>query len=169
MEASAPTPPAAPDPVAKSNRMAMYILGGLVIIVAIVAAVFFFGKESKEDKALQAVCDARADIQQRVNSLVTTQPSDFTLNGFKEDVAAIQADIKTIQDNEAELGVDRKQEVQQASQQFVSTIRSTAGSLLTSTSINDAQDKLQAAASDLATGYKAALEPIDCSGVDAPS
>lgn len=169
MEASAPTPPATPDPVAKSNKQAMYVIGGILIIVAIVAAVFFLTRESKEDKALQAVCDARTDIQQRVNGLVTTQPTDFTLDKFKDDVAAIQADIKTIQDNEAELGVDRKAEVQQATQQFVSTLRSTAGSLLTSTSISDAQETLQTAASDLATGYKAALEPIDCSSVDASS
>lgn len=169
MEASAPTPPATPNPVAKSNKQALYILGGILIIVIVVAGIFLLTRESKEDKALQAVCDARADIQDRVNSLVTTQPADFTLDQFKQDVAAIQDDIKTIRANEPKLGVDRKQEVQQATQLFVATIRSTAGSLLTSTSINDAQDKLQAAASDLSTGYKAALEPIDCSGVDAPS
>lgn len=170
MEASTPPPTqppiTSPDPVAKSNRIAMFIILGLVAIVAIVLAVFLLGGESKEEKALANVCAARVDIQQRIDSLVTTDLADFTLNQFKEDVAAIQSDIKTIRDNEADLGVDRRQQIETATKQFTATIRATAGSLLTSTSINDAQETLQTAASELATGYRAALEPIDCSGVD---
>ncbi|MGB0889591.1 MAG: YebC/PmpR family DNA-binding transcriptional regulator, partial [Solirubrobacterales bacterium] len=73
---------------------------------------------------------------------------------------------KTIQDNEKDLGVDRREAIKQATAQFTSTLRSTAGSLLTSTSLTDAGDTLQAASADLATAYRAALEPVDCSGVD---
>lgn len=176
MEASTPpptqppasTPPATPpaDPVAKSNKQALYIIVGLLAVVGVILAVVLLGGESKEDKALAAVCGARADIQKTVDGMVTTDFANFTLDQFKNDVASIQSNLKTIKDNEAELGVDRRQEVKQATDQFTSTIRSTAGSLLTSTSLNDAQEKLQTAASDLATGYRAALEPVDCSGVE---
>lgn len=172
MEASTPppsaTPPATPpaDPVAKSNKQAMFIIVGLLVVIGVVLAIVLLGGESKEDKALAAVCGARANIQTTVDRLVTTDLQDFTLNQFKDDVASIQSDLKTIKDNEPDLGVDRRQEIKQATDQFTSTIRSTAGSLLTSTSLNDAQEKLQTAASDLATGYRAALEPVDCSGVD---
>ncbi len=171
MESSTPPPtqpPATPpaDPVAKSNKQAMYILLGLLVIVGVVVAVVLLRGESKEEKALQAVCTARADIQSTVDRLIATDLSDFTLDQFKSDVSSIQGDIKTIQDNEQDLGVDRREQIKQATAQFTSTLRSTAGSLLTSTSLNDAGDTLQAASADLATAYRAALEPIDCSGVD---
>lgn len=171
MEASTPpptVPPATPpaDPVAKSNKQAMYIIVGLLVVVGVVLAIVLLGGESKEEKALAAVCGARADIQKTVDGLVTTDFANFTLDQFKDDVASIQSNLKTIKDNEPNLGVDRRAEIKQATDQFTSTIRSTAGSLLTSTSLNDAQETLEVAASDLATGYRAALEPVDCSGVD---
>lgn len=166
MEASTPPPITSPDPVARSNRIAMLIILALVAVVGVILAFVLLGGESKEDKALANVCAARADIQQRVDGLVTTDYADFTLSKFKEDIAAIQSDIKTIQANEADLGIDRKQQIQDATRQFSTTIKATAGSLLTTKSLNDAQDTLQAAASDLATGYRAAFTPVDCSGVD---
>lgn len=170
MEASTPPPTqppiTAPDPVAKSNRIAMFIILALIAIVAVVLAFVLLGGESKEEKALANVCAARADIQSRVDKLVTTDFADFTLSGFKSELAGIQADIKTIQANEADLGIDRKQQIQDATRQFGTTIKATTGSLLTTKSLNDAEATLQAAASDLATGYRAAFTPVDCTGVD---
>lgn len=162
MEASTP----APDPVAKSNRTVLIVLGSILLVVALGLIVFFVTRTSQEEKALQAVCSARADIQNRVDNLASTTVTNFTVDGFKSDVNGIVNDLKTIKDNQSELDVDRKQQIQQATEQFGSEVSSTLRSLGTSLSLENAQAKLKTAGQQLIDSYKATLQPVDCSGVD---
>lgn len=162
MEASAPQG----DPVAGSNRIAWIIVGSLFVVVALGLIVYFATRESPEEKALQAVCTARADIEARVESLASTTVTNFTLNGFKENVNGIASDLKTIKDNQANLEPNRKQQIQQANQQFEQEVTSTLKSLGTSLSIDNAQQKLETAGRQLIDSYKQTLKPVDCSGVD---
>jgi flagellar basal body-associated protein FliL len=161
MEASAPEP----NPVAKSNKTVLIVLGSILAVVAIGLVVFFATRTSKEEKALQAVCTARADIKTQVNNLASTNVSNFTVNGFKASVNSIRADLQTIKDNQADLGKDRKAEIQQANSQFTSSVTSTLKSLGTSLSINNAQDKLKQVGQGLISAYQSSLEPVDCTGV----
>lgn len=165
MEASTPNP----DPVAKSNKTVAIVLGSILLVVVLGLIVFFVTRTSEEDKALQAVCSARADIQKRVDSLASTTVTNFTVNGFKDDVTAISNDLKTIKDNEAKLNPNRKQEIQQANQQFSDAVTSTLRGLGTSLSIENAQAKLKTAGQQLVSSYKETLQPVDCSGVDTTS
>lgn len=165
MEASQPTP----DPVAKSNKTVAIVLGSVLLVVVLGLVVFFVTRTSEEEKALQAVCTAREDIQTRVENLASTTVTNFTVDGFKEDVNGIANDLKTIKNNEAKLKPDRKQQIQQANEQFGSEVSSTLRSLGTSLSIDNAQEKLKSAGQELVQTYKQTLEPVDCSGVDTGS
>ncbi len=165
MEASTP----APDPVAKSNRTVMIVLGSILLVVVLGLIVFFVTRTSKEEKALQAVCTARQDIQTRVDNLASTTVTNFTVDGFKSDVNGIVQDLKTIKDNQADLDPDRKQQIQQANEQFGSEVSSTLRSLGTSLSLENAQAKLKSAGEQLVESYKTTLQPVDCSGVDTSS
>ena len=162
MEASPP----AQDPVKKSNRTVLYIFGGLLLIVAIVAGVFLLTRQSEEEKALEAVCTSRADIAKRVDNIASTGITDFTVNGFKENISGIQNDLKTIKANDAKLNPNRKQEIQSATTEFTNSLTSIAKNLGTDLSLSNAQTKLEQAGTELVSSYKASLEPVDCSGVD---
>lgn len=162
MEASTPQP----DPVAKSNKTVFIVIGSLLVVIVLGLVVFFATRQSEEDKALQAICTSRADIQKRVESLASTTVTNFTLNGFKENVQAISNDVSTIRTNQSKVKPDRKQEIQAANQAFETAVTSTLKSLGTSLSISNAQDKLKTAGEQLISSYKTTLEPVDCSGVD---
>lgn len=162
MEASTPKP----DPVAQSNKTVLIVLGSLLVVVLLGLVVYFATRQSKEEKALQAVCTSRADIEKRVESLASTTVTNFTLNGFKENVQGIANDVSTIRTNQAKLEPDRKQKIQAANQAFESDVTSTLKSLGTSLSINNAQDKLKTAGEQLVNSYKQTLASVDCSGVD---
>lgn len=162
MEASQP----APDPVAKSNKTVAIVLGSILVVVALGLIAYFATRQSPEEKALAAVCTARADIQQRVENLSSMTVSNFTLNGFKADVNGIANDLKTIKNNQAELKPDRRAQIQQANSQFGSAVTSTLKSLGTSLSLENAEAKLKTAGQQLVDTYKTTLQPVDCSGVD---
>lgn len=163
MESSSPPPV---DPVATSNRRALLILLGIAAVVAVVAAVVLLGGESKEEQALSTVCAARADINSRIDSLLETDIDDFKLEDFKEDVSKIMDDLKAIRESQPELSQDRGAQISQANSQFGAALSSITGELLKSSSLSDAANTLQGASADLATAYKAALQPVDCTGVD---
>lgn len=170
MEASTPTPsPSSTDPVAKSNKTVMIILGSILLVVVLGIVVYFVTRTSEQDKALQAVCTARQDIKTRIDRLASTNVANFTLNGFKADVNGIAEDLQTIKANQDKLEPNRKQQIQTANSQFGSAVTSTLKSLGTSLSLENAQSKLTQAGKQLVNSYQQSLEPIDCSGVDTGS
>lgn len=162
MEASTP----AQDPAKKSNKIVGIIVGSLLVVIALGLIVFFATRQSEEEKALQAVCKARADIQTRVQDLASTDITNFTLNGFKENVQGISNDVSTIRTNSAKLNPNRKQELQQANQEFEDAVTTSLKGIGTSLSVNNVQDKLKSAGQQLVESYKQTLQPVDCSGVD---
>lgn len=162
MEASTP----APDPVGSSNKKVFIGLGVLILVIVAVVAIVLLTRESEEEKALTAVCDARQDIQENVQEIAGLSVTNFTLNGFRESVEDIRADVKTIQENRAKLNPDRKQEVEQANQAFQTAFTDTIQGLGTDISIDNAKSKLSQAGSDLVAAYQSAYGPVDCSGVD---
>jgi hypothetical protein len=153
-----------------SNRKVLpLIIGSLIAVIVLGAVVYFATRTSKEDEALQAVCGARADIKSRVTDLASTTITNFTLEGFKENVSGITNDVGVIRAAQADLKPNRKAEIQAANQQFESAITTTLKSLGTSLSITNAQEKLKTAGQELISTYKETLAPVDCSGVDVGS
>jgi hypothetical protein len=165
MEASGPTP----DPVKKSNKIVFYVLGAVLAIVIVVAAVLLLTKQSESEKALAAVCTSRADIEKRVNSLASTSITNFTVNGFKENINGIQTDLNTIKDNQSKLEPNRKAQIEAANTAFTNSLKSTASDLGTSLSVSNAKAKITAAGQQLVASYKSTLQPVDCNGVDTSS
>jgi uncharacterized protein HemX len=165
MEASTPQP----DPVKKSNKTVFVVLGSLLVVIILGLVVYFATRQSEEEKALEAVCTSRADIQKRVESLASTTVTNFTLNGFKENVQGISNDVSTIRTNQPKLKENRKQEIQAANQAFETAVTTTLKSLGTSLSVENASEKLKSAGLQLVSSYKETLQPVDCSGVDTDS
>ncbi|MFT4049252.1 MAG: hypothetical protein QM648_05360 [Solirubrobacterales bacterium] len=165
MEASAPSPDPVADPVSQSNKIVLIVFGSILAVAALGLVVYFATHTSKEEKALQAVCTARADIATRVQNLASTTVTNFTVDGFKDDVNGIASDLKTIKNNQADLGVDRKAQIQQANAKFGSAVTGILKSFGTSLSIANAKEKFQTAGQQLIASYKQTLEPVDCTGI----
>jgi chromosome segregation ATPase len=118
--------------------------------------------ESDSEKALNQVCDARADIQKQVNELSNLTAATITVDGVKANVSAIQKDLGEIEDAQDELDDQRKKEVQSANDAFSSQVQSIVNDLGTSLSISGAKSQLQSALQQLANSYEQTLASISC-------
>jgi Tfp pilus assembly protein PilP len=135
----------------------------LTLVLAVAAALALAGcGESAQDKAKKQVCGARDDIQKQVNELKSLTPATATTSGIKDNLSAIQNDLKKIADAQGDLNAERKQQVQQANDKFVSELKSIAQNLGTNLSAGDAKAKLQAAARQLATTYQSSFAGVNC-------
>jgi Tfp pilus assembly protein PilP len=119
--------------------------------------------ESAQDKAKKQVCNARADIQKQLNELKSLTPSTATTSAVKDNLNAVQADLKKIADAQGDLNAERKKEVQQANDKFVSQFNSIVANLGTNLSAGNAKAQLQAAAKQLAAAYQSSFAGVNCS------
>ena len=134
----------------------------LAYILATAALVAAGCGESDEDKAKTQVCDARADLKEQVDELGNLSLADATVDGVKGNLDAIKNDLQTMTDAKGDLDDTRKEEVEQATQQFTSEVNSIVTSLGSTTSLNSAANQLEAAFQELATSYEKTLSKIDC-------
>jgi hypothetical protein len=118
--------------------------------------------ESDEDKAKTQVCDARADLKEQVDELGNLSLANATVDGVKGNLDAIKNDLQKMTDAQGDLDDTRKEEVEQATQQFTSEVNSIVTSLGSTTSLNSAATQLEAAFQELATSYKKTFSKIDC-------
>ena len=118
--------------------------------------------ESDQEKAQQQVCDARADISKQVDEIKALTPATATVDGVRQNVNAIQDDLKDIVNAQDTLSDDRRQQVKAATDQFTQQLSSIVQQALRSLSLSDAQAQLQSAVSDLASAYSSSLGKIDC-------
>ena len=135
----------------------------MALLLATGLALASCGGESDEEKALNQVCDARADIQTQVNELSSLTLTTATVDGIKGNLSAIENDLKEIKDAEGNLNDQRKQQVQAANQAFSEQVQAVVKDVGTSTSISGAQSQLQSSLQQLSQSYKQTFEPIDCS------
>ena len=119
--------------------------------------------ESKEDKAQTAVCDARADIKTQVDELKGLTVTTATLDGVRANLKAIRDSLSKMATAQRDLTGERKQEAQKANQTFKSEVTSVTRELVTSVSLADGKQQIQAALDGLASSYQAAFSPLDCS------
>jgi hypothetical protein len=132
------------------------------LAVLLVLAVSACGGDSAEEKAQAGVCDARAGISKQVESLQDLTLTTATTNQIRDSLTAIGDDLTKIKNVQADLGDERRDQVQDANQAFETEVRGIVSNLGTSTSLSDAQVKLDDALDQLATAYKATFAKIDC-------
>ena len=118
--------------------------------------------ESKEDKAQKAVCSARADINAQVDELKGMSVTTATLDRARANLKAIGDGLAKIATAQGDLTGERKEAAQKASQTFKSEVAGTTRELVTSVSLSDGKQQIQAALEGLASSYQAALAPLDC-------
>jgi hypothetical protein len=134
---------------------------GLAFIVTAALALAACG-ESDQQKAQNKVCDARADISKQVDEIKSLTPATATVDGVRQNVNAIQDDLKDIVNAQKTLSDDRRQQVKAATDQFTQQLSTIVQQALRSLSLADARTQLQSAVSDLASAYSSSLGKIDC-------
>ena len=137
-------------------------LGLLVAGLLLIAATAVGCGESEAEKAQTKVCDARADLKKQVDELAALTPTTATADGVEKNLNAIENDLKEIKDAQGDLNEDRKQQVESATKEFGSEVKSIASGLQSDLSASDAESKLRAAGQQLESSYKKAFAQIDC-------
>jgi membrane-bound lytic murein transglycosylase B len=139
-------------------RRHLLLLIALLLAATAVAAC----GESASDKAQKQVCDARADISKQVDELKALTVTTATVSGVRENVSAIQADLKKIAGARDTLRDDRRAEVKAATDQFVSSVTSVAKGLTSDVSLSEARSRLAQAGQQLHAAYADSLARISC-------
>jgi hypothetical protein len=150
----------APRPARFERVRRALLLAALLLSTALALAAC---GESEQDKAQNTVCDARADISTQVDELGALTPATATVDGVRQNVSAIQNDLKKIADAQGTLSDDRRAQVKSATDQFVSSVTSIAQGLRSNLSLSEARSKLTQAGKDLKAAYSNSLAKIDCS------
>lgn len=133
-----------------------------LVLLAVALALAACG-ESDEEQAQSRVCDARADIQQQVEKLQGLTLSTASVETVQQSIGAIGDDLATIKDAEADLSGQRKQDAQDAVSAFGSQMSNIARDLAAGlTGGQQAQDQLESALQQLASGFREAFAPVDC-------
>jgi hypothetical protein len=133
---------------------------GIVAVIVVVALVT--GGESKSDKAMAQVCDARADISKQIQTLQGLTPA--TAKGqVKTSVQAIGDDLKSIAGARKDLSSERRDQVQSANSAFVSGVRDQLGGVTDLASLQTAGGEIKQAAQQLAATYRTTYAKLDCS------
>jgi uncharacterized phage infection (PIP) family protein YhgE len=135
----------------------------LVLVLLASLALVACGGESKEDKAMSSVCDARADISKQIDHIKSLPISTSSISEVQSSLTAIGEDLSKIKNAQGDLSGSRKQQVQDANAKFKSQINEITSSVTSNLSLSNAATQLKAALTQLADAYKTTLGPIDCS------
>lgn len=118
--------------------------------------------QSAQEKAKNDVCDARADIQNKVTDLQNLTLATASVDRVKSDLNGIKDDLGKIADAQGDLDKTRKQQVQKANETFKSQLDQMAKDLGKGKSLNDVAQQLNTDIADLGNAYKEVFAPIDC-------
>jgi hypothetical protein len=134
-------------------------LFAVVMLACFVAAC---GGDSKEEKAQDKVCDARASISKQVDTLKALTPATVTTDAVTKSLQTIRNDLSDIADARSDLNSDRRSEVEAANQAYAGSVRSIASQVVTSLSASDAKAALVTSLQQLATSYDKAFSRVKC-------
>jgi major membrane immunogen (membrane-anchored lipoprotein) len=119
--------------------------------------------ESEEEKAQDRVCDARADIERRVDELAGLTITTVSIEQVTNNLEAIGDDLEKIAAEREDLAPEQRREVEEAGDQFRSQLETTARDLVSgATSGEEAGARIGAALDDLAQSFREAYGPVDC-------
>jgi len=137
-----------------------FVTTSAVVLASFAAAAC--GGSSSEDTAKSTVCNARADISKQVDQLTALTPATFTTEAASKGLSAIRSDLKDIKNAQSELSDDRRQQVQQANQEFSGKVQDLVKQVFRSTSAADAKSQMTTAFQGLADTYKQTYARVDC-------
>lgn len=132
------------------------------VVLACGAALAAGCGQSKEEKAMADVCDARADMSKQVDTLKGLTASTVTTTKVTDSLKAIRDDLSEVAGAQGDLSQDRRAQVQAANQQFKAQVQQVAGEVGRSLGAGEAKDQLTAAFDDLASTYRQTFAKVDC-------
>ena len=136
----------------------------VLIVVLLTPALLVAGcGNSEEDDAQAAVCSARDDIAKEVEQLKSLTLTTATTSQVSDGLEAIRNDLRTIRKSREKLSDDRRKEVDAANDAFADQIRTLAGTVGRTESVEGAATELKASLDQLATSYRDSFGRIDCS------
>jgi phosphoglycerate-specific signal transduction histidine kinase len=135
----------------------------ILCLVVLAAGVVAGCGQSKAEKASDKVCDARDDIAKQVDELQGLTITTATADQVRDNLDAIQSDLKTISKATRDLSDDRRKEVQAANDEFAGKMSQIGESLGSSLSIENAAAQAKAALQQLAQSYRDTFGQLDCS------
>ena len=133
------------------------IVAGLLAVLPVACG------ESEEEKAQDSVCDARADIQKRVDDLAALTITSASIDDVTSNLRAIREDLEKIAAEREDLAPEQRQEVEQAAKSFRSELEAAANDVVSgAASGEEAGARVGSALDDLARSFRQAYGPVDC-------
>jgi chromosome segregation ATPase len=135
----------------------------IAMLAGVFAALLVACGKSDEEKAQDRVCDARADIQERVDNLADLTITSASIDDVTSNLSAIRDDLEEIAGERQDLAPEQRDAVDQAAKRFRSELE-TAGKDVASgaASGEEAGARIGSAFDDLAKAFREAYGPVDC-------
>ena len=135
----------------------------IVILASLLAALPVACGESEEEKAQDRVCDARGDIEKRVDNLADLTITSASIDKVTNNLKAIRDDLETIAAEREDLAPEQRDAVDQAAKRFRSELETAAKDVVSgAASGEEAGARIGSALDQLATSFREAYGPVDC-------
>jgi hypothetical protein len=135
----------------------------IAIVAGLLAALAVACGESDEEKAQNSVCDARADIEKRVDELAALTITSASIDDVTSNLRAIRDDLEKIAAEREDLAPEQRQEVEQAATKFRSELETAAKDVVSgAASGEEAGARIGSALDGLAKSFREAYGPVDC-------
>jgi hypothetical protein len=135
----------------------------LAALVATAALLLLGCGESEEEKAQDRVCDARADIEKRVDDLAALTITTASIEDVTSNFNAIRDDLEKIASEREDLAPEQRDAVEQAAKRFRSELETAARDVVSgAASGEEAGARVGSALDDLARSFREAYGPVDC-------
>ena len=135
----------------------------IVILASLLAALPVACGESEEEKAQDRVCDARADIEKRVDDLAGLTITTASIEDVTNNLKAIRDDLEKIAAEREDLAPEQQDAVDQAAKRFRSELETAAKDVVSGAASGEqAGARIGAALDELAKSFREAYGPVDC-------
>jgi chromosome segregation ATPase len=135
----------------------------VVILASLLTALPVACGESEEEKAQDRVCDARADIEKRVDNLADLTITSASIDKVTNNLKAIRDDLETIAAERDDLAPEQRDAVDQAAKSFQTELETAAKDVVSgAASGEEAGARIGSALDQLATSFREAYGPVDC-------
>jgi chromosome segregation ATPase len=133
------------------------------ILAGLLAALLVACGESEEEKAQNRVCDARADIEKRVDDLAGLTITTASIEDVTNNLKAIRDDLEKIAAERDDLAPEQRDAVDQAAKSFQTELETAAKDVVSgAASGEEAGARIGSALDELAKSFRQAYGPVDC-------
>lgn len=135
----------------------------IAILIGLLGALLVACGESEEEKAQNRVCDARADIEKRVDNLADLTITSASIDKVTNNLKAIRDDLETIAAERDDLAPEQQDAVDQAAKSFQTELETAAKDVVSgAASGEEAGARIGSALDVLAKSFREAYGPVDC-------